>query len=38
VPGIGALALASLVEARAFVRTGLQPVGPDVLETYVRSA
>lgn len=38
VPGIGALALASLIEARAFVRTGLQPIGPDVLETYVRSA
>ncbi|MGE0152804.1 MAG: bifunctional diaminohydroxyphosphoribosylaminopyrimidine deaminase/5-amino-6-(5-phosphoribosylamino)uracil reductase RibD [Reyranellaceae bacterium] len=38
VPGIGALALGSLVEARAFVRTGLQPIGPDVLETYRRSA
>jgi diaminohydroxyphosphoribosylaminopyrimidine deaminase/5-amino-6-(5-phosphoribosylamino)uracil reductase len=38
VPGIGALALASMVEARAFVRTGLQPLGPDVLETYRRNA
>lgn len=38
VAGIAALELASLVEARAFVRTGLQPVGPDVLETYARSA
>jgi diaminohydroxyphosphoribosylaminopyrimidine deaminase/5-amino-6-(5-phosphoribosylamino)uracil reductase len=38
VSGIGALALASMVEARAFVRTGLQPLGPDVLETYRRNA
>lgn len=38
IPGVGALALASLVEARAFVRTGLQPLGSDVLETYRRSA
>lgn len=38
VPAIAALDLSSLVEARAFVRTGLQPIGPDVLETYRRSA
>jgi diaminohydroxyphosphoribosylaminopyrimidine deaminase/5-amino-6-(5-phosphoribosylamino)uracil reductase len=38
VPGIGTLALASMIEARAFVRTGLQPLGPDVLETYSRNA
>ncbi len=38
VPGVGVLALQSLVEARAFVRTGLQPLGPDLLETYAASA
>jgi diaminohydroxyphosphoribosylaminopyrimidine deaminase/5-amino-6-(5-phosphoribosylamino)uracil reductase len=38
VPGIGALALTSIVEARAFVRTGLHALGPDVLETYKSSA
>lgn len=37
VPAIGVLALQSLVQARAFVRTGLQTVGPDVLETYAAS-
>jgi len=37
IPGIGVLALQTLVQARAFVRTGLQPVGPDLLETYAAS-
>jgi diaminohydroxyphosphoribosylaminopyrimidine deaminase/5-amino-6-(5-phosphoribosylamino)uracil reductase len=36
IPGVGAFGLERLADARRFQRTGLEPCGDDVLETYRR--